>query len=87
MNLYVANIAPAVNPADLQQLFSGVGHVLYARLSDEKGLSDRGYAFVHIPDEANARRAAASLHGTLLKGEPISVHPMSEGTGVIRVKH
>lgn len=84
MNLYVANLAPTVQPGDLMRLFNGVGHVMYARLAGKSALSDRGYAFVHIPDEDSARRTAAALHGTLLNGEPLAVHPMSEGAGHVR---
>lgn len=84
MNLYVGNISPAVNPAELQQIFSGMGEVLYAKLSDGKAKnSDKGYAFVYVPDEERARAALASLNGKLLKGEALTVSQMSEHPGIV----
>lgn len=84
MNLYVGNISPAVRPADLQQIFAGMGEVLYARLADGAG-SDRatGYAFVSVPNEERARNAVAALNGRELKGERLTVSPMPERPGVV----
>ena len=36
MNIYVGNIAAAVNPAELQQIFAGMGQVLYAKLAEKE---------------------------------------------------
>lgn len=84
MNLYVGNIAPNVMPADLQHMFSGMGQILYAKLTQsENDGNDRGYAFVYVPNDDKARTAVASLHGTLLKGEKLTVSPMVERPGVI----
>ena len=87
MNLYVGNLASNVRPADLQHIFGGLGYVLYAKLPDEKDTrSDRGYAFVHVPNDENARNVVASLNGSLLKGEKLTVTPMVERPGVISAK-
>jgi RNA recognition motif-containing protein len=84
MNLYVGNISPAVHPAELQQIFAGMGQVLYAKLADaEQAAGDRGYAFVYVPNDENARNAVAQLNGKLLKGEKLTVSPMSERPGVV----
>jgi RNA recognition motif-containing protein len=86
MNLYVGNISPAVNPAELRQMFAGLGEVLYARLADDKSMADgRGYAFVCVPNEERARDAVATLNGKLLKGEKLTVSPMPERPGVVGV--
>lgn len=85
MNLYVSNIAAAVQSAELQQIFAGMGQVLYARLADD--LPDKkqgtGYAFVYVPSEDRARTAVATLNGKLLKGAKLAVTPMSERPGVV----
>jgi len=85
MNLYVGNISPAVHAAELQQIFAGLGQVLYAKLSEEDTARDKGYAFVYIPDAARAKSAVASLNGKLLKGERLTVHEMPERPGVVGV--
>lgn len=82
MNLYIGNIAPAVRAADLQQIFAGMGQVLYAKLPENE-LEGNGYAFVYVPNEERARDAVASLNGTLLKGEKLTVSPMAERRGVV----
>ncbi|HCU52954.1 MAG TPA: RNA-binding protein [Gammaproteobacteria bacterium] len=84
MNLYVGNISPAVQPAELQQIFAGMGEVLYTRLADKAGTgSTTGYAFVHVPNEERARTAVATLNGRELKGERLTVSPMPERPGVV----
>jgi RNA recognition motif-containing protein len=84
MNLYIGNLAPNVMPADLQHIFGGMGEILYAKLAQgEEDRSDRGYAFVYVPNDDKARTVVASLHGTLLKGEKLTVSPMVERPGVI----
>lgn len=84
MNLYVGNLAPNVMPADLQHIFGGLGQILYAKLAQsEDGHTDRGYAFVYVPNDDRARTAVASLHGAWLKGEKLTVSPMVERPGVI----
>ena len=81
MNLYVGNISPAVQPAELQQIFAGMGEVLYTRLAGTG--SATGYAFVHVPNEERARTAMAALNGRELKGERLTVSPMPERPGVV----
>jgi len=84
MNLYVGNISPAVQHADLLHMFEGMGQVLYARLADtDTGVEEKGYAFVYVPNDERARTAVATLNGTLLKGEKLMVSPMAEGRGVV----
>lgn len=83
MNLYVGNISPAVQAAELQQIFAGLGQVLYAKLSEKKSSADKGYAFVYVPNADRARSAVESLNGKVLKGEPLSVSEMPERPGVV----
>ena len=84
MNLYVGNLAPNVIPADLQHIFAGMGEILYAKLAQgENDHADRGYAFVYVPNDDKARTVVASLHGSWLKGEKLTVSPMMERPGII----
>jgi RNA recognition motif-containing protein len=84
MNLYIGNISPAVQRAELLNMFEGMGQVLYAKLAESKNDADgKGYAFVYVPNDECARSAVASLNGTLLKGEKLTVSPMVERPGVV----
>jgi len=84
MNLYVGNISPAVQHAELLNMFEGMGQVLYAKLGESrKDAEALGYAFVYVPNDERARSAVASLNGTLLKGEKLTVSPMVERRGVV----
>lgn len=84
MNLYVGNIAPSVHATELQQIFAGTGHVLYARLAEGEGAASHpGFAFVYVPNEDNARSVVARLNGKELKGEKLTVSPMPERLGVV----
>jgi RNA recognition motif-containing protein len=84
MNLYVGNISPSVRHADLLHMFEGMGQVLYAKLAESKTDAEgKGYAFVYVPNDECARTAVASLNGTLLKGEKLTVSPMVERPGVV----
>lgn len=84
MNLYVSNISPEVGKADLQHMFSGLGEVLFARLTSAgDGPRDKGYAYVYVPNDERARTAIAMLNGKLLKGDKLTVSPMAERPGVI----
>jgi RNA recognition motif-containing protein len=84
MNLYVGNISSSVQHAELLNMFEGMGHVLYAKLAESKHDADtKGYAFVYVPNDECARSAVASLNGTLLKGEKLTVSPMVERRGVV----
>ena len=84
MNLYVGNISAAVQHAELLHMFEGMGEVLYARLGESKETAgDTGYAFVYVPNEERARSVVASLNGTVLKGEKLTVSPMVERPGIV----
>jgi RNA recognition motif-containing protein len=86
MNLYVGNISPAVQAAELQQIFAGMGEVVYAKLaSKEMDNAGPGFAFVYVPNEERARTAVAALNGKEFKGEKLTVSTMSERPGVLGV--
>ncbi len=84
MNLYIGNLSTAVQHTDLMNMFAGVGQVLYAKLADGADEpAGKGYAFVYVPNEERGRTAVESLNGTILKGEKLTVSPMSERPGVV----
>lgn len=88
MNLYIGNLSRAVGEEDLNMLFQGLGELVFAKFV---GINDddraRGYAFVHVTDEAQARIAIEALHGKFLKGLLLIVRPVKDSaleTSVLR---
>ncbi len=77
MNLYVGNLSRAVVEADLETIFAGLGHVVFVRLvRDDEDDSARGYAFVAVSNEKQARLAIQAMDGKYLKGQRLIVRPV-----------
>jgi cold-inducible RNA-binding protein len=75
MNIYVGNLAPEATEQELQQLFEKHGTVSKASIIKDKfSNSPRGFAFVEMPNQAEAKTAIERLNGTDLKGNSITVN-------------
>lgn len=75
MNIYVGSLSYEVTDNDLREAFEAFGQVESANVIKDKFTGrSRGFGFVEMPDEAEARSAIASLGGTSLKGRDISVN-------------
>jgi len=75
MNIYVGNLAHDVTQDDLHQAFAGHGEVASANIiSDKFTGQSRGFGFVEMPKEEEARAAIAALNGTDLKGRTLNVN-------------
>jgi RNA recognition motif-containing protein len=77
--IFVGNLAYAVTETQLQQLFERQGTVKSAKVVCDKitGRS-RGYGFVEMSSEDEARRAIETLNGTQFEGRTLivnSAHP------------
>lgn len=74
MRIFVGNLARDVTEAELQQAFAEFGHISsVAILKDRETGEPRGFGFVEMPDDAEARRALAGLSGRALKGRVLRV--------------
>ena len=75
MNIYVGNLPRDLTDDDLQQAFGAFGQVTSARVIMNKftGVS-RGFGFVEMSVEAEARAAIDGLSGKKLKGRPLTVN-------------
>ncbi|MFA4889444.1 MAG: hypothetical protein WC628_07735 [Candidatus Omnitrophota bacterium] len=82
MNIFVGNILFETTQADLEKLFAGFGKVASAVIvMDKNGRKSRGFAFVDMPDEAQATAAIDALDGREFMDRVINVslsHPKSE---------
>jgi RNA recognition motif-containing protein len=74
MNIYVSNLGFSVQDADLQELFAGYGTVSSAKVITEKMTNQsRGFAFVEMPDTAEANTAIEALNGSSRDGRTMNV--------------
>jgi len=75
MNLYVGNLSYSTTDADLREAFSAYGTVSSASvIMDRETGRSRGFGFVEMPEDAEAREALAGLAGKDLQGRPLTVN-------------
>jgi RNA recognition motif-containing protein len=75
MNLFVGNLAWTTTQADLEAAFGAYGEVTSAKImTDRETGKSRGFAFVEMPNDAEARKAVDELNGKDLKGRAINVN-------------
>lgn len=74
MNLYVSNLAYTLTDEELRSEFAAYGTVASARvvLDRETGRS-RGFGFVDMPNDAEARSAMQGLEGTNVAGRAMKI--------------
>lgn len=73
MTIYCGNLSRDVTEDDLRQVFEPYGKVGSVSLAREKFSGDsRGFGFVEMSEEAEARAAIAALNGTPLKGRSLN---------------
>lgn len=74
MNLYVSNLSYQMSDSDLQSAFEAFGAVSSARvITDRESGRSRGFGFVEMPNDEEARAAINSLNEQALDGRPIKV--------------
>jgi RNA recognition motif-containing protein len=75
VNIYVGNLAYAVTEEDLRQAFEGYGQVERTSvITDRLTGRSRGFGFVEMANETEARAAIAALNETPLKGRNLLVN-------------
>ncbi|RJP22563.1 MAG: RNA-binding protein [Candidatus Abyssobacteria bacterium SURF_5] len=83
MNIYVGNLARGVTENDLREAFAAFGQVASAKIITDKFSGEsRGFGFVEMPADAEAREAINGLNGKDLKGQTLNVNearPRPEG--------
>jgi len=85
MNLYVGNLSFETTERDLQQAFEAYGAVSSASvITDRETGRSRGFGFVEMPTEGEARAAIEGLNDKDLNGRSLKVNearPRSSGGG------
>jgi len=74
LNIYAGNLAYSVTDEDLRQTFSAYGKVERASvILDRLTGRSRGFGFVEMSDESEARAAIEALHESDLKGRKMLI--------------
>lgn len=84
MNIYVGNLSWSMTSQDLENLFTPFGAVASAKIVTDKFNNNRskGFGFVEMPNDDEARAAISQLHETEHLGRNIVVNestPRPEG--------
>jgi len=75
MNLYVGNLPFNTTETDLRTAFSAHGEVDDVRLiTDRDSGRSKGFGFVEMPNDNEARAAMAALNGTEMADRTIKVN-------------
>ncbi len=74
MNIYVGNLNYRVREADIQQVMEDYGTVNSVKvIMDRETGRSKGFAFVEMPDDAEASKAIAELNGAEYEGRTMVV--------------
>jgi cold-inducible RNA-binding protein len=83
--LYVGNLAYSVRDSDLEEMFAAHGTVQSAQvIMDRDSGRSKGFGFVEMDNEQEARAAISALNGKELDGRTLTVNearPKEEGGG------
>lgn len=75
MNIYVGNLLRQTNEDDLRQAFEAYGQVTSAKIISDRETGDsRGFGFVEMPNNQEARSALSGLDGKDLQGRSLKVN-------------
>ncbi len=75
MNLYVGNLSWGVSDAELQQAFEAYGEVASCKIVKDKMTNrSKGFGFVEMTNDDEAKAAIDGLNGQDLKGRSITVN-------------
>jgi cold-inducible RNA-binding protein len=75
MNLYVGNLPYSTTDQDLHDAFSEYGTVTSASvIMDRETGRSRGFGFVEMPEDEEARAALQGLAGQDFNGRPLTVN-------------
>src|SRR5882672_3212772 len=80
--LYVGNLPYSVTELHLRDLFAPMGTVTEAKIvTDRETGRPRGFGFVEMSNEAEAKKAITELDGRDVQGRPVAVKEAEERRG------
>ena len=83
MKIYVGNLAPDVTEETLSALFDQYGESFTRVLRDHESGESRGFGFVEMTEDSEARAAVQSLHGVELNGRELVVTEAPRDLGTV----
>ena len=87
MNIYVGNLERDVTEAELKGVFAAFGQVTSASIVKDRNGQSRGFAFVEMPERAEAEAALAGLKGQMLKERTLDISEASPRDGHAKGAH
>ncbi|HOB85006.1 MAG TPA: RNA-binding protein [Bacteroidales bacterium] len=79
MNIYVGSLNFKMTEADLKEKFEEYGEVTSAKIIiDKYSGKSKGFGFVEMPNEAEAKKAIEELNGSDIQGRKIIVNESIE---------
>jgi RNA recognition motif-containing protein len=81
MNIYVGSLHFQTSEAELKETFEKYGEVTSAKIIiDKYSGKSKGFGFVEMPNDAEAKKAIGELNGTEVSGRNIIVNESIERT-------
>ena len=78
MNIYVGNLSYDMNEDDLRSSFEDHGTVDSAKIiMDRESGRSKGFGFVEMPDDSEAKAAIRELNEAMVSGRPLKVNEAS----------
>jgi len=75
MNIYIGNLSYDMSEEDLRNSFEDHGVVDSAKIiTDRETGRSKGFGFVEMPNEEEAKGAIQELNGALVNGRPLKVN-------------
>ena len=79
MKLFVAGLAYDVDDVDLIEMFDAYGAVNFAKIvRDRETGKSKGFGFVDMPDDTEARQAIETLDNASIRGKKMAVKEADE---------
>ena len=75
MNIYVGNLPYGITDESLAEAFNEFGEVSTGRvITDRFSGRSRGFGFVEMPNDEQARAAIEAMNGKDMQGRPLTVN-------------
>jgi RNA recognition motif-containing protein len=75
MNIYVGNLPYRISEDELRELFAQYGDVSSAKIIiDRDSGRSKGFGFVEMPDDSQAKTAIEALNGTDVQGRNVVIN-------------
>ncbi len=79
MNIYVGNLHFHVSEEELKKVFEEYGEVSSVKIiTDKYSGRSKGFGFVEMPNDTEAKNAINNINGTDIKGRNVNVNQARE---------